>query len=234
MNIGTVNLYTYGYDQYSRLNKVTTAAGVFNYTHLANSDLIASMTRPNNVPTNYTYETARDLLTKVANGAISTFQYANDAFGRRTSMNRSGSSFTAAGDVTVKNFTNKKIESIMISREGQDFRYYGWLSPWINSGMHGFFSELPSVITLKWCYEDEEIYLQRRFNITHPELLKKYHDDFVGLSFYIVGKECMLLYFFSVYFPEGEFVNYVGFFPEENRWVDLIDFENEYRAIGRK
>ena len=44
----------------------------------------------------------------------------------------------------------------------------------------------------------------------------------------------MLLYFFSVYFPEGEFVNYVGFFPEENRWVDLIDFENEYRAIGRK
>ena len=139
-----------------------------------------------------------------------------------------------SGDVTVKNFTNKKIESIMISREGQDFRYYGWLSPWINSGMHGFFSELPSVITLKWCYEDEEIYLQRRFNITHPELLKKYHDDFVGLSVYIVGKECMLLYFFSVYFPEGEFVNYVGFFPEENRWVDLIDFENEYRAIGRK
>ncbi|WP_176013907.1 RHS repeat domain-containing protein [Victivallis sp. Marseille-Q1083] len=96
MNIGTVNLYTHGYDQYSRLNKVTTAAGVFNYTYLANSNLIASMTRPNNVPTNYTYETARDLLTKVANGSISTFQYANDAFGRRTSMNRSGSSFTAA------------------------------------------------------------------------------------------------------------------------------------------
>ncbi|WP_176014690.1 RHS repeat protein [Victivallis sp. Marseille-Q1083] len=96
LNIGTVNLYTYGYDQYSRLNKVTTAAGVFNYTYLANSDLIASMTRPNNVPTNYTYETARDLLTKVANGAISTFQYANDALGRRTSMNRSGSAFTAA------------------------------------------------------------------------------------------------------------------------------------------
>ena len=96
LNIGTVNLYTYGYDQYSRLNKVTTAAGVFNYTFLANSDLIASMTRPNNVPTNYTYETARDLLTKVANGSISTFQYANDALGRRTSMNRSGSAFTAA------------------------------------------------------------------------------------------------------------------------------------------
>ncbi|WP_176014744.1 RHS repeat domain-containing protein [Victivallis sp. Marseille-Q1083] len=96
LNIGTVNLYTYGYDQYSRLNKVTTAAGVFNYTFLANSDLIASMTRPNNVPTNYTYETARDLLTKVANGAISTFQYNNDALGRRTSMNRSGSAFTAA------------------------------------------------------------------------------------------------------------------------------------------
>ncbi len=63
MNIGATNLYTYGYDQYSRLNKVTTAAGVFNYTCLANSDLIASMARPNNVSTNYTYETARDLLT---------------------------------------------------------------------------------------------------------------------------------------------------------------------------
>ncbi|WP_176013903.1 RHS repeat domain-containing protein [Victivallis sp. Marseille-Q1083] len=96
LNIGTVNLYTYGYDQYSRLNKVTTAAGVFNYTFLADSDLIASMTRPNNASTNYTYETARDLLTKVANGSISTFQYNNDALGRRTSMNRSGSAFTAA------------------------------------------------------------------------------------------------------------------------------------------
>ncbi|WP_176014695.1 RHS repeat-associated core domain-containing protein [Victivallis sp. Marseille-Q1083] len=96
MSISTTNLYTYGYDQYSRLNKVTTAAGVFNYTFLANSDLIASMTRPNNVPTNYTYETARDLLPKVANGAISAFLYTNDALGRRTSMNRSGSAFTAA------------------------------------------------------------------------------------------------------------------------------------------
>ncbi|WP_176014914.1 RHS repeat domain-containing protein [Victivallis sp. Marseille-Q1083] len=96
LNIGTVNLYTYGYDRYSRLNKVTTAAGVFNYTFLADSDLIASMTRPNNVSTNYTYETARDLLTKVANGAISTFRPANGALGRRTGMNRSGSAFTAA------------------------------------------------------------------------------------------------------------------------------------------
>lgn len=139
-----------------------------------------------------------------------------------------------SGDIFVKNLTNKKIESIMISREGQDFRYYGRLSPWISSAMYGFFSEMPSVITLKWCYEDEEIYLQRRFNITHLELLKKYHDDFMRLSFYIVGKECMLLYSFVTYFPDGEFANCVLFFPEENRWVELTDFENKYRAIGRK
>ena len=37
-----------------RWKKVTITVGVFNYTFLANSDLITSMTRPNNVLTDYT------------------------------------------------------------------------------------------------------------------------------------------------------------------------------------
>ena len=122
LNIGTVNLYTYGYDQYNRLNQVTTAAGVFNYTFLANSDLIASMTRPNNASTNYTYETARDLLTKVANGSISTFQYNNDALGRRTSMNRSSSAITAA-DVLSYTYNSYSELAGASSNNNASYRY---------------------------------------------------------------------------------------------------------------
>ena len=122
LNIGTVNLYTYGYDQYNRLNQVTTAAGVFNYTFLANSDLIASMTRPNNASTNYTYETARDLLTKVANRSISTFQYNNDALGRRTSMNRSSSAITAA-DVLSYTYNSYSELAGASSNNNASYRY---------------------------------------------------------------------------------------------------------------
>ena len=37
LNIGTVNLYIHGYDQYSRLHKVTTTAGAFNYIFVSKS-----------------------------------------------------------------------------------------------------------------------------------------------------------------------------------------------------
>ncbi|WP_176013899.1 RHS repeat-associated core domain-containing protein [Victivallis sp. Marseille-Q1083] len=96
LSIGNTSLYSYRYDQYNRLNKIATASGNFDYTYLAESNLIASITRPNNVSTSYTYEPTKDLLTTVANGSISTFQYTNDVLGRRTSVSRRGSAFTVA------------------------------------------------------------------------------------------------------------------------------------------
>ena len=85
--------YSYGYDSYGRLNKITTPAGDFDYTRLANSDLVAQMTRPNGVTTTWSYEPNRNLITQVQNGSISTYGYVNDAIGRRTSMSRSGSAY---------------------------------------------------------------------------------------------------------------------------------------------
>ena len=54
---------------------------------------MSRMTRPNGITTIWSYETNRDLITQVQNGAVSTYGYVNDAIGRRTSMSRSGSAY---------------------------------------------------------------------------------------------------------------------------------------------
>ena len=93
MSIGNVNNYTYDYDTYGRLNKITTPAGDFTYTRPADSDLITAMARPNNVTSNWTFEEHRNLLASVANGSVSTYTYTNDALGRRTNVARMGAAF---------------------------------------------------------------------------------------------------------------------------------------------
>ena len=93
MSIGDIPNYIYTYDDYGRINKITTLAGNFNYTRLANSDLVSQMTRPNGVTTIWSYETNRNLITQVQNGTISTFDYTSNAIGNRSSMSRSGSAF---------------------------------------------------------------------------------------------------------------------------------------------
>lgn len=92
--------YSYGYDMHGRLNQISTPAGDFDYTRLANSDLVSQMTRPNGVTTTWTYEANRDLITQVQNGAISTYGYTNDAIGRRTSMSRTGSAHPTPDIIT--------------------------------------------------------------------------------------------------------------------------------------
>ena len=85
---------TYSYDSYGRLNQINGLGGNFQYSYLANSELLENLTRPNGVSTQWNYEAHRDLITQVANGSVSTFDYVNDALERRTSMSRSGSAFT--------------------------------------------------------------------------------------------------------------------------------------------
>ena len=94
MSIGEVQNYTYAYDDYGRINKIATPAGNFNYTYLANSNLVSQMIYPNGVTTTWSYESNRNLITQVQNGTISTFSYTNNAIGNRSSVNRSGSAFT--------------------------------------------------------------------------------------------------------------------------------------------
>ena len=100
MQIGDVNNYTYSYDSYGRLNQITTPAGTFTYTRLADSELIENLTRPNGVNTAWSYEPHRDLVTEVANGSVSKYGYTNDAPGRRTSMSRSCSAFAVPDILT--------------------------------------------------------------------------------------------------------------------------------------
>ena len=91
---------TYSYDSYGRLNQINGLGGSFQYSYLANSELLENLTRPNGVSTQWNYEAHRDLITQVANGSVSTFDYVNDALGRRTSMSRSGSAFTVPDILT--------------------------------------------------------------------------------------------------------------------------------------
>ena len=90
LSIDNISHYTYGYDTYGRMDQITIPSGSFDYTRLANSDLVSQMTRPNGITTTWSYEQNRELITQVQNGTVSTYGYTNDAIGRRTSMSRSG------------------------------------------------------------------------------------------------------------------------------------------------
>ena len=90
LSVDNVSHYTYGYDAYGRMDRITIPSGSFNYTRLANSDLVSQMTRPNGIATAWSYEPHRDLITQIQNGTVSAYGYVNDAIGRRTSMSRSG------------------------------------------------------------------------------------------------------------------------------------------------
>gem|GEM_PF-5356316 len=99
MNIGTEYGVGYGYDGYGRLNQITAnGSELFTYGYLANSDLVSTITRPNDLQTTFAYETHRNLLNTVTNEydgtTVSEYSYTNDAIGRRTGMGRTGSVFS--------------------------------------------------------------------------------------------------------------------------------------------
>ena len=90
LSVDNASHYTYGYDAYGRMDRITIPSGSFVYTRLANGGLVSQMTRPNGIATTWSYEPHRDLVTQIQNGTVSTYGYVNDAIGRRTSISRSG------------------------------------------------------------------------------------------------------------------------------------------------
>ena len=120
LRIGDVLNYSYGYDEYGRLNKITTPMGDFNYTRLENSDLIAQVTRPNSITTTWSYEPHRNLITQVRNGNISSFGYTNDAIGNRIAMSRNGTSFTEPDIIT---YTYDSRSEVIGATSNQDATY---------------------------------------------------------------------------------------------------------------
>ena len=73
-------------------------------SYLANSDLISSITYPNNISVNYSYENSRNLVSfvdnKVGTTTISKYDCNNDVIGRKTSMAKSGTAFNTADTIT--------------------------------------------------------------------------------------------------------------------------------------
>ena len=139
MSIGNVNNYTYDYDTYGRLNKITTPAGDFTYTRPADSDLITAMARPNNVTSNWTFEEHRNLLASVANGSVSTYAYTNDALGRRTNVTRSGSAFSDTNILTYGyNSRSEVISALSNINANYNFAYsYDPIGNRLNSTLAG-------------------------------------------------------------------------------------------------
>jgi RHS repeat-associated protein len=100
---------SYGFDSYGRLNSVGTAstfsaaAHTFNYSRVANSDLIADLTVDSGHPFKITraYEPNRDLLTSIdatwSNVSRTKYAYAHDDLGRRQSVVQSGDVFADYG-----------------------------------------------------------------------------------------------------------------------------------------
>ena len=120
--IGDVQNYTYTYNDYGRISKITTPMGDFNYTRLVNSDLISQMTRPNGVTSSWSYEDKRNLLTQVQNGSVSDFGYTNNAIGNRTAMSRAGSAFAAPD--TISYSYNSRSEVIgAVSNQNSAYNY---------------------------------------------------------------------------------------------------------------
>ncbi len=118
---GTPN-YSCGYDQYGRLNRIATPAGNFDYTRLPNSDLVSQLARPNGVTTTWSYEPHRDLVTRLANGTISTFDYVNNAIGNRTGMARGGSAFTTPDIISYGYDSRGEVTSAQ-SNQNSNYNY---------------------------------------------------------------------------------------------------------------
>ena len=106
MSIGDTPLASYSYDAAGRVSGINNVS----FGYLANSNLLSTVTRPNNVNTTWSYEANRNLVTavenKLNNTVISNYAYTNDALGRRTAMARSGSLFTA-GDTLSYSYNDR-------------------------------------------------------------------------------------------------------------------------------
>ncbi len=100
--LGTDYSVTYGYDTKGRFNgvvwNVNSQTGNVAYGHLANSDLIETVTSGAGLVTTYSYEANRNLRTRIKNefstATVSQYDYGYDGLGRRENVVNSGSAFT--------------------------------------------------------------------------------------------------------------------------------------------
>ena len=108
MNISTEYDVDYSYDSVGRFSTLTNDPNgtneTYTYSYLANSNLISSITYPNDITVSKSYESTRDLVTSIENKydttTISKYEYSNDDLGRRTAMGKSGTAFSQSDSIS--------------------------------------------------------------------------------------------------------------------------------------
>jgi RHS repeat-associated protein len=176
MNIGTEYDVDYGYDAYGRFSTLTNGGDVYTYSYLANSNLVSSITYPNNIKVENTYESNRDLITQVKNTfntstIISQYDYVNDALGRRTSMGKSGTAFTTSDTITYG--YNDRSEVISAVSTNAATYNYGYSFDAIGNRQDYTNYESGSAVTSAYTTDN----LNQYTAITNPTNAPTYDDD---------------------------------------------------------
>ncbi len=105
VNISTEYSAAIAYDTYGRMSSVTSGSDAFTYAYLTNSNLIQSITYPNNIKVDNAFEANRNLITQVKNTyntstTVSQYDYTYDAIARRTTKSRTGTAFVTPDILT--------------------------------------------------------------------------------------------------------------------------------------
>ena len=182
VNISTEYDVDYGYDTLGRFSTVTHhrvpqggSDDVYTYNYLANSNLVSGITYPNNISVTNAYESNRDLIDYVENKhnttTISKYDYTNDALGRRTAMEKSGTAFTASDTITYGYNDRSEVTSADATNDAN----YNFGFEYDTIGNREGYTTSESGIPVTSVYEANN--LNQYTNITNPTQNPTYDDD---------------------------------------------------------
>ena len=170
MSIGDTALASYSYDAAGRVSGINNIS----FGYLANSNLLSTVTRPNNVNTTWSYEANRNLVTgvenKLNNTVISNYAYTNDALGRRTAMARSGSLFTV-GDTLSYSYNDRSEVTGATSNAANTTYNYAYSFDNIGNRLTANLAGTP------WTYTANNLNEYSAFTINQVAETPSYDDD---------------------------------------------------------
>ncbi|HNS39985.1 MAG TPA: RHS repeat-associated core domain-containing protein, partial [Promineifilum sp.] len=174
ISIGAEYAVSYGYDAYGRSSTLTSGTDTFTTSYHANSDLVSGIAYPNDIVSTRSYEPNRDLITAVENSllsvpsvVISRYDYTNDAIGRRTEMEKSGTAFSQTDSIAYG--YNDRSEVVSAEAENDSSYDFGYE-----------FDPIGNRLTSR-IVEDERNYTSNNLNqytaIDNPSVTPSYDDD---------------------------------------------------------
>jgi hypothetical protein len=172
---------SYSYDTYGRFSSLRCPSAngedVFTYNYLANSNLVASIDYPHEIKVENDYEENRDLITQVKNSVgsvpsvVSQYDYNNDQLGRRTSVDKSGTAFSASDTITYGYNTRSEVTSATATN---DSTYnYGYNFDAIGNRKDYTTNETGSPVKSDYTTNN----LNQYTSITNPAQSPTYDDD---------------------------------------------------------